>query len=368
MLNTVSSLLQHRFGVNYTPSKNWYFCFNDWNAGDIARDLAVIARLGADHIRVMVVWPWFQPNPRFVSPVHLDRLDDLMTMAAAEGLDVMPCVYTGWLSGYRFDPPFLQDEDFYTAPAWADAQSLLLAALNERMHAHPNFLSFDIGNEINCCWKTAPRKGDAWMTRVFSQMQASHPSKIHVNGVDHKPWFQPHTFSPRALVAAQQIVTLHCWPFWTGAADRGGPLDKPYTHLGGAKAALARSFGEAAHKPGWIQEFGVCGTEMPEADIPRWTEAFVTTAIKGGVSWFTWWASHNVSRRFDFHPFEYGLGLIDQDNQIKPQGHLFRELADAYRGKPVVLPASVPPPPDTPPENRDVSATWNWMQDWMAQA
>jgi hypothetical protein len=358
----VSPLLHHRFGVNYTPSQNWYFCFNDWNAGDVARDLATLASLGADHIRVMVVWPWFQPNPRHISPAHLDRLDTLMIVAAAEGLDVMPCVYTGWLSGYRFQPPFLQDQPFYTAPDWAAAQTLLLDALAERMGEHPNFLGFDIGNEINCCWQTTPDQGDAWMARVFAQMQAAHPGCVHVNGVDHKPWFQPHTFSPQALVAEQPIVALHCWPFWTGAGDRGGPLDRPYTHLGAAMATLARSLGNAPQKPVWIQEFGVCATEMPEPDIPRWTESFVTTAIDAGVSWFTWWASHDVPRRFDFHPFEYGLGLIDSDNRIKPQGRLFRDLATAWRGKPVRLPGAVP----SPPTLRSPAATWDWMTDWIA--
>ena len=25
------SVSRHRFGVNYTPSHNWWFCWNDWN-------------------------------------------------------------------------------------------------------------------------------------------------------------------------------------------------------------------------------------------------------------------------------------------------------------------------------------------------
>ena len=44
-------LNRHRFGVNYTPSHNWWFCWNDWNADPIKRDLDAIAALGADHMR-----------------------------------------------------------------------------------------------------------------------------------------------------------------------------------------------------------------------------------------------------------------------------------------------------------------------------
>ena len=50
-------LNSHRFGVNYTPSRNWWFCWNDWDAASIERDLDAIAGLGADHLRIMLVWP-----------------------------------------------------------------------------------------------------------------------------------------------------------------------------------------------------------------------------------------------------------------------------------------------------------------------
>ena len=303
-------LLRHRFGVNYIPSKRWYYCYNDWNLSDIAGDLDRIAEIGADHIRLMVVWPWFQPNPQAVSPAHLDRLDQLVQCAGERGIDVLPCIYTGWLSGFRFNPNFYDKEPFYTSEKWAAAQALYLSELSKRMLAHPNFLGFDIGNEINCNWQASLEQGDAWMRRVFQQMRTLCPGRVHVNGVDNQPWFKLETFSAAALVAGQSIVALHCWPFWTGAGKRGRPLDPPYTHLGAGMAALARSLGRDPKKPMWMQEFGACSEEMPEADISRWFEMTVTQAIQNGVSWFTWWASHDVSRVYEFHPFEYGLGLM----------------------------------------------------------
>lgn len=357
-------LLRHRFGVNYVPSRRWYYCYNDWNVADIARDLDRVAEVGADHLRVMVVWPWFQPNPSSVSAAHLDRLDELMRAAAERRLDVMPCIYTGWLSGWRFRPPFYEDEPFFTSKRWAGAQSVYLRALSARMRRHANFLGFDIGNEINCLWRTdAVGEGDAWMRRVFREMHSECPGCIHVNGVDNQPWFGVNTFSAEALVAEQEFVALHCWPFWTGAKAHGGPLDRPYTALAAGMAALARSLGSAPGKPMWLQEFGACAEEMPERDIPRWLELTVGQAIEHGISWFTWWASHDVSRDFEFHPFEYGLGLMTADNRLKEQGRRFRDLAQHYRGRPVVVPAEVPPPPQV----RTPEGTWNWLLEWMRQ-
>jgi hypothetical protein len=87
--------LRHRFGINYTPSHNWWFCWNDWNPDPIKRDLDAIAALGADHLRILLIWPFFQPNPKWVSPAHLERLDQLITLMDERHLDALVTVFTG---------------------------------------------------------------------------------------------------------------------------------------------------------------------------------------------------------------------------------------------------------------------------------
>ncbi len=245
-----SPLLRNRFGVNYVPSRNWYYCYNDWDPDSIYRDLDAVAALGADHVRVMVIWPWFQPNPTALSGRHLDCLEQILAAAAERGLDVLVTLYTGWLSGYHFNPPFLEDEPFYTSPEWAKVQDFLLDGVAGRMRGHGNFMGFDIGNEINCNWHAALADGDAWMERVFGRMQALCPGRVHVNGVDHGPWFTENTFSPGALVAQQAIVPIHCWSFWTEAGKYGKHLDDPYTRLASGMAALVRVVRAVAPKTG----------------------------------------------------------------------------------------------------------------------
>ncbi|MGB8215369.1 MAG: cellulase family glycosylhydrolase [Anaerolineales bacterium] len=358
----MKTLLQHRFGLNYVPSRNWYFCYNDWNSGDIRRDLDAVAALGADHIRVMVIWPWFQPNPAYVSVRHLDRLEEMLDIARERHLDVLVTLFTGWLSGFHFNPPYLENEPFYTSPEWAKVQDLFLDEAARRLQTHENFMGFDIGNEINCNWQAAPAQGDAWMERVLERMQSLCPGRVHVNGVDHQPWFGVNTFSPQALMGLQPIVALHAWPFWCGAGRYGSSLEDPYTRLAAGMAALARSYGNDPAKPIWIEEFGACSEEMPAREIPAWLEKTVMTAIGQGVSWFTWWASHDVDPRYQFHPFEYQLGLLTLDNQVKPQGQVFKQIAQAFQGKPVSIPTNPLPPP---PEQPDETSTWRWLLDWM---
>lgn len=353
------SVLHHRFGLNYVPSKNWYYCYNDWSLAHIRADMERMASLGIDHLRVMVVWPYFQTTPRTVSNAHLDRLDQLMQAAAAVGLDVMPCLYTGWLSGFNFNPYFYQREPFYTSPKWAAAQAFYLKALSGRMAHHTNFMGFDVGNEINCNWTTNNlAEGDAWMAEVLRQMHAQAPGKIHVNGVDHAPWFQEHTFSVQGILSTHEIVPLHCWPYWTGAATLGAALDRPYTHMGASMAQLVRSYARNAAKPVWMQEFGAGELDMPAKDLSRYIATAIEAALDKGVSWITWWASHDVSRQYEFHEFEYTLGLFDVNNKPKAHAKVFQRYAEQLRGKPVSLPTALPLPP--PPKRTD-QETWKWL-------
>ncbi|HEV2135980.1 MAG TPA: hypothetical protein VGR47_17210 [Terracidiphilus sp.] len=349
---------RHRFGVNYTPSHKWWFCWNDWDRDPIQRDLDGIAALAADHLRVLLIWPYFQPNLTWVSAAHLERLDDLMTMAAARNVDVLVTVFTGQLSGWFFLPPFIKpDPAFYTDARIGAAQELFVRKLAQRLRAHRNFIGFDLGNELNTCWTAEVATGDAWMTKMLAQMNEAVAGSVNVNGVDHKPWFQPATFSARAL-ASQRFPVMHCYPYWTHALNYGGPMDPSSTGLLRAMAALIRSYAGDAQKPVWAGEFNTCIESLNEKQQAQWLETAVTGAIEAGVSWFTYWDSHDVSREFAFNSVEYTLGLLTNDGRVKEQGRVFKQLADAHRGKPVVFPKAAPAPP---PEPQTSDSTWKWL-------
>jgi endo-1,4-beta-mannosidase len=354
-----------RFGVNYTPSQNWWFCWNDWNDWNtqpIQRDLDAIAALGADHLRIMLIWPFFQPNPKWVSPAHLDRLNQLLQMMRQRNLDALVTVFTGQLSGWYFLPSFNRlSNGFYNTPLMRDAQDLFVRELARTMARHDNIIGFDFGNELNTCWKASTGEGDAWMSRMFSLMDGALHSSLNVNGVDHHPWFEEDTFSPQELAAARFPV-MHCYPWWTGALKYGGAMDPPSIGLLAGMAALIRSYAGTNQKPVWAGEFNTCIEELSEKDQAAWLEKAVTVAIDEGVNWFTYWDSHDVDRKFQFNPLEYSLGLLTNNGQVKEQGRVFKQLADAYRGKLVRYPSGSPP---SPPQERTMDGTWAWINNWL---
>jgi endo-1,4-beta-mannosidase len=350
----------YRFGVNYTPSHNWWFCWNDWNPDPIRRDLDAIAALGADHLRIMLIWPYFQPNLTWVSPAHLERLNELLEFMAERRLDALITVFTGQLSGWYFLPPFNKPgAALYTDPKVWNAQQLLIDELARVMKEHRNIIGFDFGNEMNTCWSAETSVGDAWMARMFQRMNSAYPGGIHVNGVDHLPWFKPTTFSARAL-AANPFPVIHAYPWWSGALKYGGSMDPPSAKILAAFAALVRSYAGDSVKPIWAGEFNTCIEAMDEKQQAVWLETAITAGIEGGVSWFTYWDSHDVDRKFAFNPVEYRLGLLTNDGRVKEQGRVFKQMAGAIGGKRVLLPAAAPPPP---PEEQTIDGTWKWLLD-----
>jgi len=352
----------YRFGVNYTPSHNWWFCWNDWDADPIRRDLDAIASLAADHLRLLLIWPYFQPNPKWVSTLHLQRLDQLLTFMAERNLDALITVFTGQLSGWYFLPPFNKPgEGFFTdAEMWA-AQELFIRELARTVANHQNVIGFDLGNEINTCWSGPTNAGDAWMSRMFSLINSVMPGHLNVNGVDHHPWFEKTTFSTQAL-ASQRMPVMHCYPWWTGALKYGGPMDPPSVKLLAGMAALVHSYAGSQQKPVWAGEFSTCIEALTEKQQAEWLERAVSAAIDEGVAWFTYWDSHDVDRRFAFNSVEYSLGLLTNDGRVKEQGRMFRQLALAHRGKPVRYPTSTLP---LPPAQPTMDSTWRWLLDWM---
>jgi endo-1,4-beta-mannosidase len=356
------ALDRHRFGVNYTPSKNWWFCWNDWDTNPIKRDLDAIAALGADHLRILLIWPYFQPNPKWVSSLHLERLDQLLTLMGERNMDAVVTVFTGQLSGWFFLPPFNKaDSRFYADAAMWNAQELLIRRLAAVMKGKNNIIGFDFGNEINTCWSTEPPVGDAWMERMFALMESVSPDHVHVNGIDELPWFEVTTFSPQAL-AAKPMPVMHCYPYWSGSLKYGGPMDPPSIKLLAAMATLIRSYAGNARKPVWAEEFNTCIESLNQKQQAEWLEKAVLAAIDSGVSWFTYWDSHDVDRKFEFNSLEYSLGLLTNDGKVKEQGRMFKQLADAYRGKAVAFPTQALP---APPVHRDHEITWRWMLNWM---
>lgn len=337
-----------RFGVNYVPSRGWWYSWVDWHLESIEEDLAAISKLGADHIRIHCLWTLFQPNSTLVSQVMLDHLGMLMDAAERAGLDVIVTVLNGWLSGFDHRPSWIRDDaNIFTAPEVLRAQRYLLVSLAERVGSHPRFLGFDLANEPSVLATelknvTSREQGDAWVTELLALCETLVPGGLHSVGMDHMPWLHEASAFGRSTLANTGAVTpVHSWIYFTGALERYGPDGTGTMHVAEYLLELAKAYQADVNRPVWLQEIGVSPDWLNAAQLEDFvvSSARVMRSVEGlwGV---TWWCSHDIDRSLSgFAELEYGLGLLTVNNEIKPIGVLLRNALRHLPGDPASHPS-----------------------------
>lgn len=334
-----------RIGANYIPSKNWLYFWQDFDEKRVMSDLETIKSLGCDHIRAHLLWNMFQPNGNYMSEHCLNNLKKFVTLCEDAGIDFFLSLFTGWMSGFTFLPSWVRhgiknvreltrNEDYINAEKFYIKN---IAAVVSHSRA---FLGFDLGNELTCFLADCPEYCDEWARIMFGECEKYAPGKLHNNGVDHQPWFDDKGFSRESLVNDGAVTALHCWTKFTGAMDRNGILGTDSINIAPYMAALAQSYaGKDRTRMMWVQEFGIARTWENTLDgriefMDKTFEAMTHIENLWGV---TWWCSHDIARSMHgFGELEYDLGLIDSDNNVKPEGKRFAELASKYRNMPAV--------------------------------
>lgn len=144
-----------RMGVNYVPTRSWWYAWADWDTRSIRQDLRDITDLGLDHIRIQLLWPDFQPNASYVRGEMVDRLEEMLDLAGEAGLQVEVTVLNGQLSGFLFTPAWLIQggsspvKNFMTDSQLIADQQFLFTTLAKRIGTHPAFLGFDIATRFS---------------------------------------------------------------------------------------------------------------------------------------------------------------------------------------------------------------------------
>ena len=365
---TVSNRARHRrvrFGVNYVPSKNWWFSWADWDRRSVDADLRDIASLGMDHIRIMLLWSELQPNSTYVRGEQLDRLAELLDLADARDLDVEVTVLNGAVSGVLFVPPYLISNsnghirNVLTDPVAIDREQWLLSQVAARIGQHRRFLGFDLSNEIH--WFAIPlgmaatqAQGDAWHDALFSTCEQAAPGKVHVSGIDHWPWQNDAYWTRQGLGTAGTMTANHTWAGWTGVIQQFGALSTPSTHYSEYFIEVIKAFHADLQRKVWIEETGMSTVWMDAADIPSWTEQSIRTmASCDNLFGITWWDSHDLNPKLSgYVNLEYDLGLFTNDRKLKPIGATIKRLIaefDAHPPAPLARPAALVLPDEMPP-------------------
>ncbi|MFJ8486806.1 cellulase family glycosylhydrolase [Streptomyces sp. NPDC094038] len=334
-----------RFGVNYTPRHGWFHSWQDFDPARAREDLAQIAGLGLDHVRVFHLWPLLQPNRALIRAAAVDQLAQLVDLAAQEGLDVLVDGVQGHLSSFDFYPEWTRSwhhRNVFTDADAITAQADLLRTLGNALAGRPNLIGLQLGNELNNLVEHNPATVTQVDHYLDTLLAAAREGLGPAGGlVTHSAydaaWYgDDHPFTPEASARKGDVTTVHPWVFSGGCARLYGPRSPQVRHLAEYGTELAKAYAVDAGRPVWVQETGAPEPHIPAADAPGFARETVLNASGCTNLWgVTWWCSHDVDRSLvDFPELEYTLGLFDSGGRPKPIADSLAATIKELRAKP----------------------------------
>ncbi|HTA39916.1 MAG TPA: hypothetical protein VK760_12610, partial [Candidatus Acidoferrales bacterium] len=96
-------------GVNYWPRNSAMYAWERFDLGEICEDMARIKGLGLDVVRFFLSWEHFQPAPDTIDEAALLRFESVMKAIHDAGLQAMPTLFCGHMSGVNWLPAWTLD-------------------------------------------------------------------------------------------------------------------------------------------------------------------------------------------------------------------------------------------------------------------
>ncbi|WP_216639472.1 glycosyl hydrolase [Brachybacterium sp. P6-10-X1] len=348
-------------GANYTPRQGWFHSWGSFEPSPVQEDLAQIAQLGLDHVRIFPLWPVLQPSRTLISPTAVDDVLRVVDLAGEEGLDISVDLLQGHLSSFDFLPAWISTwhrRNLFTDPDVVAAQHELARVLGTELARRPHVTGMTLGNEIGQFavsyhpdrHPTTSEQATEWTRALLETVDHHLPDRRHHHSFDDTLWFKDdHPFTPADAVTLGASTTVHSWVF-TGAGQTFGEGHPALALYGRYLVEVAdlwrRELGAPEDRRIWLQEIGAPTPWVDAEHAPQFADTSIRAAVAHpAVEAVTWWCSHDVSRGLgDFPEVEYSLGLFDEHGRTKPIGEAIGSLIAELRAEHV----DVGGPPEQP--------------------
>lgn len=358
---------QFLFGINYWPRSSAMYMWERFDIDEIAEDLARIKELGLGVVRFFMMWETFQPDLTRMNDAALRNFDAIMGCIAGAGLQAMPTLFCGhmsgvnWLPGWTLERETIQGRfrtisngavvdravgDFYADPELLQAQVVFCRRVAERARDHPALFAWDIGNEFsNLRQPSTSRDAAEWSLRLsdalleFSGVRAT----AGMHGEDLE---QDRLLRPSALAAPWPFATMHGYSVYSkfsrGRLDANVvPFLCQLQQSFSGKGVLFSEFGNPQCPPGISRINGFAC--LNEDEMASYGQTVIERLqSRGALGAFWWcWADYDPSLAnlppFDRAPHELHFGVVRSDGTLKP-------IAETLRGAAAAAPQTAAPP------------------------
>ena len=340
-------------GLNYWPRRRAMYMWREHDIDEVRDELAHIADLGFDVVRLFVLTRDFLPEPSRVDSTMVARLVDVCRAASEAGLRVVPTFVVLNMSGRIWWPDWMLDtrgapRNLYLDPVLLDAQALLAVTCARALAGSDAVRAFDLANEIDDAQRPPTREaGAGWASRLASVIRHAAPG-IPIQIGAHLPSLSTaNNMRVDDLAAIADEDVMHAYPLYSDVAR--GFLDPELVPFSCVLTAEL----SASSRPTLMQEFGLCTAPRGSAGItilddflgtPRhqylaseeegatYYDEVIDRLVRTGASGaYAWCYADYHSRLFHRPPFDTAVrertfGLVRADGTEKPAATLFRAL------------------------------------------
>ena len=320
-------------GANYIPSQEWLLILKNWDPAAVNRDMAALHNLGVASIRFPPLWPLLEPTPNAVDPVVLSHLNQLVSIAARNGISVQMDVITGWMSGASFLPRWVNG-NIFTDPRLMHSEELMATAIAHTLKNNPGLQAYDFGNEVNVLvgamrLHVTQQQASEWMRGIYEAIHREDPHHPVTNGVGSFGGI----FDIDAVAANADFMSVHYYPYFTSTLLQDPWIGQRTSYGLDYLVAYAAMTG----KPVLIQETGISQDWMPALEIPKYLRLTLMSTWAEGAAGYFWWGSNDIPHaqlplaqyvnlndstssfvQGEFPPLEYSFGLLTTQDQPKP--------------------------------------------------
>lgn len=343
-------------GVNFWGSKHGIRMWQEWDADSVRRDVEALASAGIRLLRVFPDWSFFQPVERVVgyrggsrglsidggltvttdkdensgiNEVAMEEFSQFLDMAEDNGVQIIPSIITGWMSGRLFAPSALHGDPI-TDSFSIKHQVRFVRAFVKRFRDRKCIPAWCLGNECNCMGNAAT-EAQAWLwTASISDAIRALDDRPVISGMHSLVLPSEGVWTIQGQAEHNDILTTHPYssPSYRSEMD---PIDtfRPLLHPV-ANTLMYRGIGG---KPCMIEETGTFG-EMyaDEASTTDYIRCCLYSAWAYDCRGYIWWIAFDQGQ-LTYHPFytnnrASNYGVLRQDGTPKPRYEAFREFSE----------------------------------------
>ena len=345
--------MSFELGVNYWPRRSAMYMWREFDLGAIRDEMAQIADIGFDVVRVFTLAQDFLPAPMNVAADKVANLVDVAGAAKDAGLKVVPTLVVINMSGKFWWPAWMLDArdrpaDLFSDPTVLRSQALLVETCARALSGDRAVRAFDLANEIDDAQR--PRTRDAgwlWASLLANTVRRVAPDTPIQIGAHLPSLTTEHYMRVDDIGEVADEDLMHAYPLYSEFARSF--LDPELVPFSCMLTAELSGRG----RPPLMQEFGLC-TAPPgspgqtitddflgrplrqylasEEEAATYYDAVLQRLVSTGASGaYAWCYGDYDARLFDRQPLaravrERTFGLVRSDGSEKPAAAVFRDL------------------------------------------